>query len=44
MNDGNAELWVVRAYGTGTPSKLSTADLGPNLTNSWARWAPCGGT
>ena len=39
-NNGNAEIWVVRANGTGTPIKLQLADIGPGLTNSWVRWAP----
>jgi hypothetical protein len=39
-NSGNAELWVVRADGSQPPIKLSAADIGPGLTNSWARWAP----
>ncbi|MEZ4367558.1 MAG: hypothetical protein R2939_14965 [Kofleriaceae bacterium] len=38
-DDGNASLWVVPLAG-GTPIALDLADLGPNLTNSWARWAP----
>ncbi|HTJ47476.1 MAG TPA: hypothetical protein VL463_35500 [Kofleriaceae bacterium] len=39
-NSGNAELWVVRSDGSQPPLKLSAADIGPGLTNSWARWAP----
>jgi hypothetical protein len=39
-NSGNAEIWVVKADGSAPPMKLSAADLGPGLTNSWARWAP----
>jgi hypothetical protein len=38
-DDGSAELWVARIDGTGA-RKLDLANIGPNLTNSWARWAP----
>jgi hypothetical protein len=39
-NAATAELWVVKADGSAPPMKLSAADIGPGLTNSWARWAP----
>jgi hypothetical protein len=39
-NSPSAEVWVVKADGTGGPMKLSTADVGAGLTDSWARWAP----
>ncbi len=35
-----AQLWVVKADGSAPPMKLDAADIGPGLTNSWARWAP----
>jgi hypothetical protein len=38
-DDPDAELWVVPTGG-GTPIRLDIANLGPNLTNSWTRWAP----
>ena len=41
-NNPTAEVWVVPAAG-GTPIELSLADADPTLpdiTNSWARWAP----
>jgi len=38
-DDGSAELWVARADGSGA-RKLDLANVGPGLTNSWARWAP----
>jgi hypothetical protein len=38
-DDNSAELWVARIDGTGA-RKLDLANIGPNLTNSWARWAP----
>lgn len=37
----DAETWVIKADGTGTPIKLSIAGLTQGtLTNSWARWVP----
>ncbi|MCE9577310.1 MAG: hypothetical protein K8W52_29445 [Deltaproteobacteria bacterium] len=39
-NAPTAELWVVKADGSAPPMKLAAADIGPGLTNSWARWAP----
>ncbi len=38
-DDGSAELWVARIDGSGA-RKLDLANVGPGLTNSWARWAP----
>lgn len=38
-DDPSAELWVARIDGTGA-RKLDLANIGPGLTNSWARWAP----
>ncbi len=38
-DDNSAELWVARIDGTDA-RKLDLANIGPNLTNSWARWAP----
>lgn len=44
-NSADAETWVVKADGTGTPIKLSIAGLpAGTLTNSWARWVPFGQT
>ena len=43
-DDGTAELWVVKIDGTVGPLKLDLANIGPGLTNSWARWAPFEGT
>lgn len=39
-DDPSAELWVVKADGSQAPRKLDLANIGPGLTNSWARWAP----
>jgi hypothetical protein len=39
-NDTSAEVWIIKADGTQAPIQLNLADLGVNLTNSWARWAP----
>ena len=39
-NASTSELWVVKADGTQPPIKLTAANLGPGLTNSWSRWAP----
>jgi hypothetical protein len=39
-NDTNAQLWVVKADGTGAPVQLSAADTTVGLFNSWGRWAP----
>lgn len=38
-DDASAELWVARIDGSGA-RKLDLANIGPGLTNSWARWAP----
>ena len=38
-DDTSAEIWVARADGSNA-RKLDLANLGPNLTNSWGRWAP----
>ncbi|MCL4228343.1 MAG: PD40 domain-containing protein [Myxococcales bacterium] len=38
-DDASAELWVARIDGSGA-RKLDLANVGPGLTNSWARWAP----
>ena len=43
-DDGTAELWIVKIDGTVGPIKLSAANIGPGLTNSWARWAPFEGS
>ncbi len=40
----SAELWVVKVDGSIAPIKLSAANVGSNLTNSWARWAPFEGS
>ncbi|HUJ60365.1 MAG TPA: hypothetical protein VLX92_17810 [Kofleriaceae bacterium] len=39
-NDASAQVWVVKADGSMPPIQLVNADLGPNLTDSWARWTP----
>ena len=39
-NDASAQIWVVKADGSLPPIQLAAANLGSNLTNSWARWAP----
>jgi hypothetical protein len=39
----DAELWVIKADGSGQPIRLATANQVANLTNSWARWAPFAG-
>ncbi len=39
FND-DAALWLVAADGSGDPIELERANQGPNLTNSWPRWAP----
>lgn len=39
-NNPGAELWMIRANGAGGPVRLANANMGPNLTNSWPRWAP----
>lgn len=39
-DDKDAELWVVRADGSGQPVKLALANAGNQLSNSWPRWAP----
>jgi hypothetical protein len=39
-DDGTAEIWIVKADGSVGPTKLSTPNIGPGLTNAWARWAP----
>ncbi|HUH06130.1 MAG TPA: hypothetical protein VML75_29275 [Kofleriaceae bacterium] len=39
-DDTSAEIWIVKADGSVGPTKLSTPNTGPGLTNSWARWAP----
>lgn len=38
-DDVDAEVWVVSGDG-GPKVRLDQANLGPNLTNSWPRWAP----
>lgn len=37
---GSATLWVVKADGSMPPVRLDAPDIGPGLTNAWARWAP----
>lgn len=39
-DDGTAQTWVVKSDGSQPPVQLSIANLGDNLTNSWARWVP----
>jgi hypothetical protein len=39
-DDGSAQTWVVKADGSQPPVQLVTANVGDNLTNSWARWVP----
>ena len=36
----SATLWVVAADGSMPPRRLDAPDIGPGLTNAWARWAP----
>jgi len=36
----NAELYVMRADGSGAPIRLDSPNASAGLTNSWARWAP----
>ena len=43
-NAGTAELWVARVDGSIAPIKLTAANVGAGLTNSWARWAPFEGS
>ncbi len=43
-DDPSAELWVIKADGSVGPIKLDAANIGPSLTNSWARWAPFEGS
>jgi hypothetical protein len=39
-DDLNAQLYVVKADGSLPPIRLDGPNIGPGLTNSWARWAP----
>jgi hypothetical protein len=39
-DNGNAQLFVIKADGTGTPIELTNANVASGLTNSWGRWAP----
>ncbi len=39
-SDTSAEVWVVKADGSGPPIRLATADATSGFTNSWARWTP----
>jgi hypothetical protein len=39
-DDGSAEIWAVPVDGSLPPLMISRANIGPGLTNSWARWAP----
>lgn len=39
-DDATAEIWAVPVDGSRPPLKVSAANVGPGLTNSWARWAP----
>jgi hypothetical protein len=39
-SDPSAQTWVVKADGTMPPIPLARANLGANLTSSWARWVP----
>ncbi|MEO8842788.1 MAG: hypothetical protein ABI591_06485 [Kofleriaceae bacterium] len=44
-NNPSAEIWVIKADGTGAPVQLLTSDTATgSLTNSWARWVPFGQT
>lgn len=38
--DASAEVWVIKADGTGAPIRLALADATNGFTNSWARWTP----
>src|SRR5262249_23179321 len=39
-DDVNAEIWVVKADGSGAPIRLAAANAAVGLTNSWPRFAP----
>jgi len=39
-NNGNAQLWVVKADNSAPPVQLATANVSSGLTDSWGRWAP----
>lgn len=39
-DDGSAEVYAVPADGSSAPQLVASANVGPGLTNSWARWAP----
>ncbi len=39
-NNGNAQLFVVKADGSSPAIPLATANIADGLTNSWGRWAP----
>jgi hypothetical protein len=39
-SDPSAQIFVVPTDGSLPPALVATANLGPNLTNSWVRWAP----
>jgi hypothetical protein len=39
-NNATATLWVVKADNSSAPIQLTTANVGPTLTDSWGRWAP----
>jgi len=39
-DDASAEIYLVRADGSGTAKKLDTPNQSGGITNSWARWAP----
>lgn len=44
-NNPSAEIWVIKADGTGAPVQLLASDTAAaSLTNSWARWVPFGQT
>jgi hypothetical protein len=39
-DDASAELYAIRADGSGSPILLQAPNAAAGLTNSWARWAP----
>jgi hypothetical protein len=39
-NNPAATVWVVKSDNTAPPVELAKLNSAPNLTNSWARWAP----
>ena len=39
-NNPNSALWLIKADGSVGPIPLENANMGPQLYNSWPRWAP----